>query len=349
MVLYNGAMKCKRDSDGRQLDHVALQTMRVQAVKAVKNGQTVQSVADALGVNVRSVFRWLADFASGGQKALQAKPIPGRPALLGNDEMRWVANAVKSGTPQQFKFEYALWTLAIIGELIERRFGKHLSRGSVGRVMRLLGFTPQRPLYRAAQRDEVLVERWQSEEYPRIAAEAKRVGATIYFQDESSIRSDYHTGTTWAPSANTPVVEATGRRFSLSMLSAVSKRGDFRFMVHEGTVNAQVFREFLKRLMANPTQPIFLVVDGHPMHKAKLVRQYVEAQEGRLRLFFLPPYSPHLNPDEQVWKHVKAGVAKRLVTSKEDLKDKLNRVMRRLQKLRHIVQGFFRHPHCQYI
>ncbi len=348
MFMYNDHMKCKRESDGRKLDHVSLQTMRTQAVKAVKSGQSVQSVADAYGMNVRSVFRWLADYAAGGQKALQAKPIPGRPPLLNAKEMRWLANAVKDATPQQHKFEFALWTLSIIGELIRRKFGKRLSRSAVGRVMRLLGFTPQRPLYRASQRDAVLVEQWQEEQFPAIVEEAERVGAKIYFQDESSTRSDSHAGTTWAPMGETPEVESTGRRFSLSMLSAVSKEGDFRFMVHEGTVNAKVFRGFLKRLMASAGTPIFLVVDGHSIHKAKLVREYVEAQNGRLKLFFLPPYSPHLNPDEQVWRYVKSEVAKRLVTSKDDLKAKLNSVMHRLQKSRRIVQGFFQHPQCIY-
>lgn len=342
-------MKCKRDSDGRELDHVALQALRMQAIKAVKNGQTVQSVANAYGLNIRTVFRWLSHFASGGQRALQARPIPGRPPLLNTQEMAWVAKAVRDTTPQQYRLEFALWTLPIIGELIHHKFGKQLSRSAVGRVMRLLGFTPQKPLYRASQRDPILVERWRDEEFPDIAAQAKRAGATIYFQDESSIRSDYHTGATWAPAGKTPVIETTGRRFSLSMLSAVSGRGDFRFMIHQGTVNAKVFREFLKRLMANATRPIFLVVDGHPIHKAKLVREYVAAQNGRLKLFFLPPYSPHLNPDEQVWKHVKANVAKRLVTSADDLKAKLNSAMRRLQKRKHIIRGFFQHPDCRYI
>jgi transposase len=147
----------------------------------------------------------------------------------------------------------------------------------------------------------------------------------------------------------TPVVETTGRRFSLNMLSAVSANGQFRFMVHEGSATAKVFLEFLKRLMHDAKRPVFLIVDGHQIHKAKLIKDYVAAQQGRLKLFFLPPYSPHLNPDEQVWGNVKARVAKRTVNSKEDLKAKVISALRRLQKLTGIIQGFFRHPHCQYI
>jgi len=323
--------------------------MRNQAVKAVRNGQIVQSVADAYGLNIRTVFRWLAAYASGGQQALQAKPIPGRPAKLSGEQLAWLAGAVRNHTPQQYRFEFALWTLGLISDLIERRFNVSLSRAAVGRVMRTLGFTPQRPLYRAAQRDALWVEPWQKEEFPAIAAEAKRVGASILFADEASIRSDYHAGTTWAPIGQTPVVEATGRRFSLNMLSAVSATGQFRFMVHEGSATAKVFLEFLKRLMHDARRPVFLIVDGHQIHKAKLIKDYVAAQDGRLKLFFLPPYSPHLNPDQQVWGNVKARVAKRTVTSKEDLKAKVISALRRLQKLPTLIQGFFRHPHCRYI
>src|SRR6059058_1969186 len=119
-------MKCKRASDGRKLDHHSLQVMRQQAIKAVREGQSVANVAAAYGVNVTTVFRWLAKFADGGQNALLAKPIPGRPPKVSAEEMRWIALAVKDNTPQQFKFEFGLWTLALMRELINRQFGKSL-------------------------------------------------------------------------------------------------------------------------------------------------------------------------------------------------------------------------------
>ena len=341
-------MKCKRDSDGRAIDHIALQVMRQQAVKAVGKGQTATSVAAAFGVSIRTVFRWLSAYASGGQNALLAKPIPGAPTKLTSDEMRWIAQTVRDQSPLQMKFEFGLWTLSLIRELIRRQFGKALSKGTVSRVMRILGFTPQRPLYRAWQQDPVLVEKWQAEDFPKLRAQARQAGAVIYFADEAGMRSDHHAGTTWAPCSQTPVVKATGRRFSLNMISAVSARGDFRFMLHEGSVNAGVFLEFLKRLMAGARQPIFLVVDGHPIHKAKMIKDYVAAQEGRLKLIYLPPYSPQLNPDEQVWGNVKARVAKQLPENKEKLKSLVLGALRRLQKLPELVKSFFQHPDCRY-
>lgn len=283
-------MKCKRTSDGRKLDHHALQVMRQQAIKAVREGQSVANVAAVYGVNVTTVFRWLAKFADGGQNALLAKPIPGRPPKVSAEEMRWIAVAVKDNTPQQFKFEFGLWTLSLMRELINRQFGKSLSLESVRRIMKLLGFSAQKPLYQAWQQDPVLVRQWETETYPAVKAEAKAVGANIYFADEVGIRSDYHTDTTWAPIGETPVVAVTGSRFSFNMLSAVSPRGDFRFMLHEGSVDAAVFKEFLKRLMVGATKPVFVVVDGHSIHKAKLIKNYVASLDGALKLFDLPPY-----------------------------------------------------------
>jgi transposase len=341
-------MKCKRESDGRKFDHHSLQVMRQQAIKAVQSGQSVPTVAQVLGVSTRAVYDWLAKFAAGGQQALLAKPISGRPPKVTAEEMRWLAETIKDNTPQQLKFEFGLWTLSLIGLLIKRQFGKSLSLASVNRVMKLLGFTVQKPLYQAWQQDGVLVQKWQDEIYPEIKKEAKAVGATLYFADESGMRSDYHTGTTWAPCGETPVVSVTGSRFSFNMISAVSPRGEFRFMLHEGSVTATVFREFLSRLMIGATKPVFVVVDGHPIHKAKLVQEYVASLDGQLKLFFLPPYSPQLNPDEQVWAHVKRQVAKRFVQNKEEMKRLAIGALRRIQKLPELVKSFFRQPECQY-
>jgi transposase len=149
-------MKCKRSSDGRAIDHHALQVMRQQAIKALREGQSAAFVAAAFGVNVRSVYRWLADFANGGQNALLAKPIPGRPPKVSAEEMRWLAQAIRDHSPLQHKFDFGLWTLSLIGELIRRQFGKTLSLASVSRIMKLLGFSAQKPLYQACSR----MRRW---------------------------------------------------------------------------------------------------------------------------------------------------------------------------------------------
>lgn len=341
-------MECKKTIDLRKFSHEALEQIRISAVARVEAGESPETVAHGIGVNRRQIYRWLLAYHYGGADALKAKPVPGAPPKLGSKQVAALLRIIQTQSPLQCRFEFALWTLAMIRELIRQEFGVALSEVSVGRLMRRLGYSPQRPLYRAWQQDPVLVEHWRATEYPRIAARAKREGALVFFADESGIRSDYHAGTTWSPVGKTPIVKATGARFGFNMLSAVNAAGAFRFMTVEGTVNGAVFCQFLERLIVGQTRKVFLIVDGHPSHKAKVVKSFVEARADRLELFFLPPYSPDLNPDELVWNHVKARVAKATVQTKDEMKAAVYRALHRLQKLPHLVASFFRAPTYTY-
>jgi len=341
-------MQCKKTIDARSYSHAMLETMRCGAVARVAAGESPEAVAAGLGINRRTIYRWLSSYHYGGDDAIKAKPVPGAPRKLNDKQLAKLARLIRGQTPLQLKFEFALWTLAIIRELIRREFGVGLSEVSVGRLMKRLGFSPQRPLYRAWQQDSALVERWRAQDYPRIAARAKREKALIFFADESGIRSDHHAGTTWAPIGQTPVVKATGARYGFNMISAVNGLGHFRFMTVEGSVNATVFKQFLERLIIGMEQKIFLIVDGHPAHRAKLVQRFVEANRERIELFFLPPYAPELNPDELVWAHVKTRIGKKTVETKLQMKAMLQSVLHRLQKLPQIVAAFFHAPTCKY-
>jgi transposase len=341
-------MRCKKPVDARAYSHDMLEALRFDAVKRIEAGESPEVVAAGLGFNRRTIYRWLEAFHYGGEDALAAKPVPGAPPKLGAQQMAKLARMIRDKTPLQYSFEFALWTLAIIRELIKREFGVSLSEVSVGRVMKRLGFSAQRPLYRAWQQDPRLVKRWREQEFPRLAARAKREGALVFFADESGIRSDHHAGTTWAPVGRTPVVKATGARFGLNMISAISATGHLRFMTVEGRVNGTVFRDFLARLITGMDRKIILVVDGHSIHKAKPVRDFVRDHAESIELSFLPPYSPELNPDELVWGHVKTRVAKATAQGKRDVKAIVKRALARLQKLPDVVAGFFRDPHCSY-
>ena len=341
-------MKCKREFDGRKLDHKTLEAIRMRAVKQVLEGKSPEEVADFYGMNHRTIYRWLEKYHYGGWSALKAKPIPGRPPKLNASQMRWLANTIREKDPRQLCFPWALWTLGMVRELIERKFGIKLSEVSVGRILKTLGFSPQRPLHRAIQRNNALVNEWKSTEYPRIKARAQREGAIIFFGDESGIRSDYHRGTTWGERGKTPIVKSTGARYSLNMISAISPKGHFRFMTVRGSVNADVFCEFLKRLVEGMDKKVFLILDNHRVHHSRKVKELVESLNDKLELFYLPPYSPDLNPDEQVWNHVKRNVSRALVVSKDHLENRVIGALRSLQKLPALVRSFFRHPSCSY-
>jgi len=341
-------MKCKRATDARKLDRKALESLRIHAVQQVLAGESPEVLARAIGVNRATLYRWLNRYHYGGWEALKRRWPPGRPPKLGPEQMAWLARTVRAKNPLQLGFPFALWTLGMIRELIRERFGVRLSEVSVGRLLRTLGFTPQRPLARAYEQDPVLVERWKAEAYPKIRRLAKEERALIFFADESSVRSDCAGGRTWAPRGRTPVVPRAGARFSLNMISAVSPRGECRFMVHEGTATADTFCTFLKRLAAGVDRKIFLIVDGHRIHRARKVRALLKAMKGKIRLFFLPPYAPQLNPDELVWAQVKRRVGRQVVRDREALKAVVLGVLRSLQRMPEKVRSFFRAPECRY-
>ena len=178
---------------------------------------------------------------------------------------------------------------------------------------------------------------------------AKQQGSEIYFGDAAHIRSDHHAGRTWGKRGETPIVEATGARHGMSLISAISSRGHMRFMIKEqGGVNADVFIEFLKRLLVGAKRPVFLIVDRGPAHIAKKTRAFVESLNGSLRLFYLPPYSPDRNPDELVWKHLKADTFGRMVTSKDDFKAKVRTAIRQLQNNPDKISSFYQKPSLRY-
>lgn len=338
-----------RENDGRKISHEALEEMRIRAVKAVEEGQSPEAVIAMLGLSRPRIYEWLAAYREGGIDALRAKPISGRPPKLDGKALSWIYTVITTKNPMQMKFEFALWTREMVRHLVRDKFGVRLSEISIGRMLRKLGLSPQRPLARAYQRDPRQVEAWLSEEYPRIRREAKRLGAQIFFADEAHVRSDYHSGTTWAPVGQTPVVNTTGARFKLNLISAISPRGDLRFMCSEGRLTADRFIEFLKRLLVNQSSPVFLVVDGHPVHRSAKVKKFVAGTEGRLRLFQLPAYSPDLNPDELVWNHLKRHkVGKMAIKGPGQLKRLVIGFLRSLQKTPALVQSLFQHPATRY-
>jgi transposase len=339
-----------RDSDGRKLDHKTLEQLRVRAVRQIEQGAHSDEVAAGLGMTRAAVYAWLAKYREGGLEALKARPVPGRPPKLSGPQLQRLFTLVVGNDPRQLRFAFALWTRAMVRELIRREFGVALSEVSVGRLLRKLGLSPQRPLYRAYQQNPEAVARWKAETYPAIREQAAKVGATIYFADEAGVRSDYHAGTTWAPVGRTPVVATTGDRFGVNLISAVTAKGALRFAAYDGNLNGPVFIDFCRRLLHDAPGPVFLVLDGHPVHRSKAVRQFAEATEGRLRMYFLPGYSPELNPDEWVWKNVKHDrVGRAGISGPEDLKAKALAALHRLQRLPQLVQSFFRDPNLRYI
>jgi len=338
-----------KNMDGRKLKHDVLTELRKRAVAMVQNGESPEIVVQALGFSRACIYNWLAMYRAGGWDALDAKKRGGRPRKLQGNMIKWVYRTVVGKDPRQYNFPFALWTRNAIGSLIHKKFGIRLSANSVGRLFAQLGITAQKPLWRAYQQDPQRVRKWVQEEYPTIEKEAKELKAQIWFADESGLRSDYHAGTTWGLKGKTPVVRSTGARYRLNMISAVNRRGRMRFMIEKKGLNADVLYRFLDRLMAGSKTPVFLIWDGHPVHKSNKVTEKVRSYKGKLRLYLLPSYSPELNPGEGVWREVKSHRLGRAgIFSFAEMKSKALGALRCLLNRPEIIRSFFHTPSTLY-
>jgi transposase len=228
---------------------------------------------------------------------------------------------------------FALWSRAAVGMLIARRCGVELAVRTAGKYLARWGFTAQKPVRRAHEQDPAAVRRWLRREYPAIAARAKRARGVIFRGDETGLRSDDVRGRSCAPRGRTPLVRVCHRRAGLSLISAVTNRGELRWMVVDGAVNAPAFIRFLQRLVRDARRKVFLILDRLKAHRARLTRDWLAEHRSEIEVHHLPPYSPELNPDEGVNADLKQAVPRRApARSKQQLKRATVSHMRSLSK-----------------
>ena len=328
--------------DGRTLSHETSETIRHLAVQRVKDGERPSSVIASYGLCRTTIYKWLEAQRRGGKKALQARKHPGRPPALSPGQKLQVRRWINGKDPRQYGFDFGLWTRQIVAALIEQKFGVRVGVTAVGRLLAELDITPQKPLRRAYERDPVAIKLWTTAVFPRLRARAKRRGAKLFFLDEAGVRSDQVLGRTWGLRGHTPEVATSGRRQSVSAISAVNARGEFWYEIYTERLNATGFIVLLTHFMRRRTGRVFLVLDGHPAHRATAVAQYVQRLKGRLELHFLPGYAPELNPDEFVWNHLKRqGVSKTPLRRDESLRSRVHADLAAIKSRPALVRSFF--------
>lgn len=336
--------------DARGLSSQAQEALRLRVMRAVRAGMSQAEAARVFGVSRQSVNGWARRRRERGWAALRARPR-GRPRVLYLKpyQAATVVRLITDRCPDQLKMPFALWTREAVRDLIHRRCGVRLSVWTVGRYLRRWGFTPQKPLRRAYERDPDAVRRWLKKEYPAIRALARREQATIFWGDETGMRSDHQAGRSWGRRGRTPVVPGTGKRFRCNLISAITNRGQLAFMVFEGTFRAAVFVGFLRRLLRHAGRKVFLIVDEHPVHLAEPVERWVARRRRRIRLFFLPGYSPELNPDEYLNQDVKTNaVGRKRPRNKPELVGNVRCYLWSTQRRPAKVRRYFHHPSVRY-
>jgi transposase len=345
----NGGMK--READARRLSQTEQALLRQKAVEMVIAGRKKVEIAGLLGVSRDAVGRWYTRYKKEGKKTFEAKKR-GSPAprVLSRRQEAWIQQKIIDRDPQQLKLPFALWTREAIAALIEQKYDLKVPLRTLTDYLRRWGFTPQKPARQALEQKSEAVRTWLEEEYPAIEAKAKAENGLIYWEDEMGLRSDHQAGRSFSPKGVTPVVKVSGKRFRCNMISALTNRGQLAFSIFEGNFTTPVFLRFLQHLIRHAKgRKVFLIADGHPVHRAKAIKEWLKERPKEIELFYLPAYSPDRNPDELLNQELKATVYKTgRPKDRKDLKRKLQARLYAIQKQPHKIQAYFKKPSVSY-
>jgi transposase len=337
--------------DARSLSSQSQETLRLRVVAAVAGGMKQVDAVRTFGVSRAAIGKWMKQYRQGGKRSLKARPQgrPKGPSRLKGWQAAQIVRTIIDRTPDQLKLPFVLWTREAVAQLIHQRFGVNVSVWTVGRWLCRWGFSPQKPVRRAWEQNPEEVEHWLKVEYPRVRAQAKAEKAQIHWGDEMGLRSDHQAGTSYGRKGQTPVVPGTGQRWRCNMISSITGRGSLRFMVFKRRFTADVFIEFMRRLIRSVGRKVYLIVDGHPVHVSRKVQDWLVGREDQIRLILLPTYSPDLNPDEFLNHDVKQNaVGRRRATSRDDMMADVRGYLRSTQKQPAIVRRYFDAPSVQY-
>lgn len=256
---------------------------------------------------------------------------------------------IRDRCPDQLKLPFALWTRIAVQQLIEQLWSVHMPIRTVGDYLKRWGFTPQKPLKRAYEQNPKVVKKWLDEQYPAIAERAKAEEAEIHWGDETGLLNNSYYGRSYSPAGKTPAIELPVKREHINMISSVTNQGKVRFMLYQDAMNAKTLIKFMRRLVKDTDRKVFLILDNLRAHHSKPVKAWLEKNIEKIEVFYLPAYSPELNPDEYLNRDLKMGVhSGKPPRTKEQLKSKSIRHLRMLQKKPARVQNYFKHPKVGY-
>ena len=341
-----------KTQDTRKLPTEVQQHNRDLAIRLFQQGDSREKIAEVIGVHYGTVCKWIRQWKAGGISALQIQERGRRSEdqrILTPEQEAVLKDLLTDKNPRQLKLPFALWNRKAIQSVIYQMWRVKIAVRTIGDYLKRWGFTPQKPAKRAYERNPKAVQKWLDETYPEIKKKAKKEKAEIYWGDETGVRNDCQHSRGYAPRGKTPIIEVTAKRFSINMISAINNQGLVRFMVYKETMTARLFLRFLKRLIKDSGRKVYLVLDNLRVHHAKLVKAWVERHKKEIELFFLPSYSPDLNPDEYLNCDLKSGIKKSApARNDKELKGKVIGHMRMLQKRPERVKSYFKHPSIQY-
>ncbi len=342
--------------DIRTISPEAQYQLRRQVVRLKQGGRSSAEISEITGLSRQSVNMTWRNYQRGGFSAIKLKTrgrSVGDKRRLSADQEKELKQLMIDKTPEQLKFKFALWTRSAVKAVVQDRFGIDLPLRTISEYLKRWGFSAQKPARRAYEQNPLAVSQWLSSTYPIIAARAKEENAEINWSDETGVEADNYVGKGFAPKGRTPVVRLTGNshRTRINMISAITNQGKVRFMLYEEKMNSAMFIKFMARLIKDSSRKVFVIVDNLRVHQSKSVKEWLDMDENRNRieLFFLPSYSPELNPDERLNGDLKCQVQSGLIArTKEQVKSKVHSAMRSIQRLPERVKKYFKDPLIAY-
>lgn len=338
--------------DARKVDRKTLQYLRNRSIKLREEGLENKEVANILGVAPQSTSKWWQAYLREGDKALTVKKT-GRPKgsskTLTPDQEKEIISLLVDKTPKELKFKFALWTRESVKALIDREFTINMPISTVGHYLSQWKFTAKKPIKMAYERNDAKAKAWMEEEYPRIKKQAKADEADIWWADETSCVSLPNTLKGYAPKGEKPILEHPAKKFRINMISAITNTGKSMFALYDEAINTDRFIDFLQKAIDSSEKKIYMILDNLRVHHAKIVKAWIEEHKNHIELFYLPAYSPDLNPDEYLNQDYKRSANKNQVPkNKKELEENTLAYMDSLQTNTQKVANFFGHKAVKY-
>lgn len=338
--------------DARKLSTDAQQQIRYQVIRLRKQGRKHNEISAITGVSRSICSTWWTLYKNGGKKALRIKKR-GRPKgscrTLSPEQEKVLQKCIYDKCPDQLKLPFMLWTRVAVKQLIKQLWAVDMPIRTVGEYLKRWGFTPQKPLRRAYKQNPKAVKAWLNQDYPTIRQRAQKENAEIHWGDETGLCNDSYHGRSYAPRGDTPAIKLYPRCERVNLISSVTNQGKVRFMVYKNRMNSQTLIQFMKRLVKGSDKKIFLVLDNLKVHHSHVVKDWLKEHEEQIEVFFLPSYSPELNPDEYLNCDLKAGVHSGVpARNKKQITQKAISHLRKLQKMPGRIMKYFKHPKIAY-
>lgn len=342
----------KNKKDGRKLKPETLQEFRNLAIKLYKKGVKQKEIAEIIGMSLSAIKSWIKIYKIEGLKGLILKNKGvkvGTNRKLNFEKEEFLKQLIIDKNPEEIGLNYNLWTRRAIQLAVNKLLNIFIPLRTVSHYMKRFGFTVQKPLKEAYEQKPKETEKWKKKKYPEIKKKAKKENAEIHWVDETGLRSTGNYVRGFSPKGKTPIIRTTGKRFRINLISSVTNQGKMRFMTFKDSMNSEKLIEFMYRLLKNNKRKVFVILDNLRVHHSKHFTSWLENKKEKIEVFYLPSYSPNLNPDERLNRDLKTNFyIGSSVKNNIDFRKKVISFLKSIQRLPERIKKYFISKYVKY-